>query len=184
MQRCDSMSGTVSCTKRNHVCRRWSLHKIVAALQARVEIGVLNFLNQRCDPHNRHHIVRMLDYFLHRRHLCLAFELLSLNLYELVKHNQFRGLSMNLLRVFLSQVRHRVPCEMAHTVASHLRCSACLYELVRRIQFCGQSVDRMRVFLSFACHCPVVGPFVIGFLLKLPLPDPVGSFSTGTLLFS
>ncbi|KAK9836015.1 hypothetical protein WJX81_006394 [Elliptochloris bilobata] len=72
--------------------------------QARVEIGVLNFLNQRCDPHDRHHIVRMRDYFLHRRHLCLVFELLSLNLYELVKHNQFRGLSMNLLRVFLSQI--------------------------------------------------------------------------------
>ena len=66
---------------------------------------MLNFLNQRCDPHDRHHIVRMRDYFLHRRHLCLVFELLSLNLYELVKHNQFRGLSMNLLRVFLSQVR-------------------------------------------------------------------------------
>lgn len=79
--------------------------RCAGVLQARVEIGVLNFLNQRCDPHDRHHIVRMRDYFLHRRHLCLVFELLSLNLYELVKHNQFRGLSMNLLRVFLSQAR-------------------------------------------------------------------------------
>jgi len=68
---------------------------------------VLNFLNQRCDPGDRHHIVRMRDYFLHANHLCLAFELLSLNLYELVKHNQFRGLSMNLLRVFLLQARAR-----------------------------------------------------------------------------
>jgi hypothetical protein len=75
-----------------------------------VEIGVLNFLNQRCDPGDRHHIVRMRDYFLHANHLCLAFELLSLNLYELVKHNQFRGLSMNLLRVFLSQARARRRC--------------------------------------------------------------------------
>ena len=79
--------------------------RCAGARQARVEIGVLNFLNQRCDPCDRHHIVRMRDYFLHRRHLCLVFELLSLNLYELVKHNQFRGLSMNLLRVFLSQAR-------------------------------------------------------------------------------
>lgn len=73
-------------------------------MQARVEVGVLQFLNTRGDPENRHHIVRMRDFFVFRNHLCLVFELLSVNLYELVKHNQFRGLSMNLLRVFINQV--------------------------------------------------------------------------------
>ena len=73
-------------------------------LQARVEVGVLQFLNTRGDPDNKHHIVRMRDFFMHRSHLCLVFELLSVNLYELVKHNQFRGLSMNLLRFFILQV--------------------------------------------------------------------------------
>jgi dual specificity protein kinase YAK1 len=73
-------------------------------LQARVEVGVLQFLNTRGDPDNKHHIVRMRDFFMHRGHLCLVFELLSVNLYELVKHNQFRGLSMNLLRFFILQV--------------------------------------------------------------------------------
>jgi dual specificity protein kinase YAK1 len=73
-------------------------------VQARVEVGVLQFLNTRGDPENRHHIVRMRDFFVFRNHLCLVFELLSVNLYELVKHNQFRGLSMNLLRVFINQV--------------------------------------------------------------------------------
>ena len=73
-------------------------------MQARVEVGILQFLNGRGDPEDRHHIVRMTDFFLHANHLCIAFELLSLNLYELVKHNQFRGLSMNLLRLFMTQV--------------------------------------------------------------------------------
>lgn len=72
--------------------------------QARMEIGVLQLLNRRYDPDNEHHIVRLLDYFVHYRHLCLVFELLSVNLYELVKHNQFQGLSMNLLRVLITQV--------------------------------------------------------------------------------
>lgn len=72
--------------------------------QARVEVGVLQFLNSRSDPDNQHHIVRMQEYFVHQNHLCLVFELLNVNLYELIKQNQFRGLSMNLLRVFLSQV--------------------------------------------------------------------------------
>ena len=44
------------------------------------------------------------DFFLFRSHLCLVFELLSLNLYELIKHNKFRGLSLSLVRVFVSQV--------------------------------------------------------------------------------
>ncbi|KAK9828495.1 hypothetical protein WJX72_000356 [[Myrmecia] bisecta] len=72
--------------------------------QARVEIGVLQFLNTRGDPNDQHHLVRLRDYFVYHAHLCLVFELLSVNLYELVKHNQFRGLSMNLLRVFISQI--------------------------------------------------------------------------------
>lgn len=44
------------------------------------------------------------DFFLFRNHLCLVFELLSLNLYELIRHNKFRGLSLSLVRVFISQV--------------------------------------------------------------------------------
>eukprot|EP00232_Nephroselmis_pyriformis_P009544 CAMPEP_0182880550 /NCGR_PEP_ID=MMETSP0034_2-20130328/16631_1 /TAXON_ID=156128 /ORGANISM="Nephroselmis pyriformis, Strain CCMP717" /LENGTH=484 /DNA_ID=CAMNT_0025013543 /DNA_START=95 /DNA_END=1545 /DNA_ORIENTATION=+ len=72
--------------------------------QARVEIGVLQLLNNRCDPEDEHHIVRMLDFFVYKGHLCLVFELLSANLYELIRHNQFRGLSLNLLRTFLNQL--------------------------------------------------------------------------------
>lgn len=71
--------------------------------QARVEIGIVQLLNTRCDPEDRHHIVRMLDFFEHRRHLCLVFELLNINLYELIRENQFRGVSIGLQRLFLSQ---------------------------------------------------------------------------------
>jgi dual specificity protein kinase YAK1 len=72
--------------------------------QARVEVGILQLLNGRCDPGDCHHIVRLHDAFLHRRHLCLAFEQLGINLFELLKRNGFRGLSLGLLRLFLQQV--------------------------------------------------------------------------------
>lgn len=72
--------------------------------QARVEIGVLQFLNTRGDPTDESHIVRLKDFFLHKNHLCLVFELLNLNLFELIRHNRFRGLSLPLIRVFLSQI--------------------------------------------------------------------------------
>lgn len=69
------------------------------ALQARVEIGLLQLLNTRCDPRDEHHIVRMLDFFLFRKHLCLVFERLDVNLFELLKRNSFRGLSLSLVQV-------------------------------------------------------------------------------------
>ena len=63
--------------------------------QARVEIGVLQLLNMQVDPHDRHHIVRLRDFFMYKGHLCLVFELLGLNLYELIRRNKFRGLSLS-----------------------------------------------------------------------------------------
>jgi len=72
--------------------------------QARVEIGVLQMLNTQVDPHDRYHIVRLRDFFMFKGHLCLVFELLGLNLYELIRRNKFRGLSLSLVRVFVTHV--------------------------------------------------------------------------------
>ncbi|OLL21638.1 Serine/threonine-protein kinase ppk15 [Neolecta irregularis DAH-3] len=72
--------------------------------QSRMEVNILHLLNQQLDKHDEHHILRMKDDFMHRNHLCLVFELLSVNLYELIKQNHFRGLSTNLVRVFTAQL--------------------------------------------------------------------------------
>lgn len=61
-------------------------------------------LNSKLDKHDDHHILRLKDTFIHKQHLCLVFELLSVNLYELIKQNQFRGLSTTLVRVFAQQL--------------------------------------------------------------------------------
>ena len=72
--------------------------------QARCELAILQLLNTRADPDDTCHIVRLRDSFLHARHLCLVFEALQLNLYELLKQNNFRGLSTPLIRLFLTQL--------------------------------------------------------------------------------
>jgi dual specificity tyrosine-phosphorylation-regulated kinase 1 len=41
---------------------------------------------------------------MYRNHQCLVFEMLSLNLYELLKNTQFGGVSLNLIRKFGKQV--------------------------------------------------------------------------------
>lgn len=72
--------------------------------QSMMEITILEMLNLTYDPHDKHHILRLKDTFVHRKHLCLVFELLSSNLYELIKQNLFRGLSTSLVRVFTEQL--------------------------------------------------------------------------------
>ncbi|CAK7333773.1 unnamed protein product [Dovyalis caffra] len=72
--------------------------------QALVEVSILTMLNKKYDPEDKHHIVRIYDYFVYQRHLCICFELLDTNLYELIKINQFRGLSLNIVQLFSKQI--------------------------------------------------------------------------------
>lgn len=46
----------------------------------------------------------MTEHFYFRDHLCIAMELLSMNLYELIKANQFAGFSTVLIRRFTTQM--------------------------------------------------------------------------------
>ncbi|CAM6088338.1 unnamed protein product [Calypogeia fissa] len=69
--------------------------------QAKVEIGICYRLQMYTDRYN---IVRILDHFEFAGHLCLVFELLNLNLYELLKLNHHKGLSVKLVRRFTTQI--------------------------------------------------------------------------------
>eukprot|EP00906_Rhabdomonas_costata_P029739 RCo042009 len=72
-------------------------------LQALVEVKVLETLRQH-DPLDCFGVVRMVDYFYFRNHLCITFELLSLNLYELTQRTHFAGFSLPLVRRFAVQL--------------------------------------------------------------------------------
>jgi len=72
--------------------------------QSLVEVAILDILNNQYDKEDKHNIIRLKDTFIFHGHLCIIFEMLSVNLYELIKQNQFRGLSTNLVRVFVSQL--------------------------------------------------------------------------------
>lgn len=72
--------------------------------QSMTEVEVLDILNKRFDPGDRRNIVRMKDTFMFRKHLCIVVELLSVNLYELIKQNNFRGFSLQLIQIFLAQI--------------------------------------------------------------------------------
>jgi len=95
-------------------CQNMKTHEVVAVKvvknkpayfnRSMMEVTILELLNNQCDPNDEHHILRLRDSFIHRSHLCLVFELLSSNLYELIKQNQFQGLSTQLVKVFTAQL--------------------------------------------------------------------------------
>ncbi|VAH51392.1 unnamed protein product [Triticum turgidum subsp. durum] len=60
--------------------------------------------NQKFDPDDKHNIVRMLDYLSFQNHLCIAFEMLGQNLYELLKRNHLRGLKVQFVQAFSKQI--------------------------------------------------------------------------------
>lgn len=57
--------------------------------QAQEEIRILLHL-RRQDTKNAMNIIHMHDYFTFRNHMCITFELLYINLYELIKKNKFQ----------------------------------------------------------------------------------------------
>lgn len=89
--------------------------------QARIEIQLLELINKH-DADSKYYIgnsskseiylftvicffaVKFKHHFVMRNHLCLCFELLSYNLYDLLRNTGFRGVSLNLTRKFAQQL--------------------------------------------------------------------------------
>ncbi|KNC48904.1 CMGC/DYRK/DYRK2 protein kinase [Thecamonas trahens ATCC 50062] len=71
--------------------------------QALVEVKVLQTIRDS-DTQDNSCIIHMIDHFYFRNHLCVTFELLSVNLYEFIKMNNFQGFSLGLIRRFAVQM--------------------------------------------------------------------------------
>ena len=70
--------------------------------QGENEVKVLESLNEQ-DP-DMNNIVKLLNCFEFRQHLCIAYELLSINLYQFLRKNQFRGTNISQIKRIASQV--------------------------------------------------------------------------------
>jgi len=88
----------------DNTTQEWVAIKIIKSKkpflqQAKTEIELLQFLNEK-DLSDTACIVRLLEHFMFRGHQCLVFEMLSYNLYDLLRHTSFKGVSLNLIRKF------------------------------------------------------------------------------------
>ncbi|XP_070601649.1 dual specificity tyrosine-phosphorylation-regulated kinase 3 isoform X2 [Erythrolamprus reginae] len=71
--------------------------------QAAEEIRILEHLKKQ-DKTGGMNVIHMLESFTFRNHICMTFELLSMNLYELIKRNKFQGFSVQLVRKFAHSI--------------------------------------------------------------------------------
>lgn len=77
--------------------------------QAQIEVKLLEMMNNfdtsgSIYSAGKEKIVQLKGHFMWRNHLCLVFELLSYNLYDLLRNTNFRGVSLNLTRKFAQQI--------------------------------------------------------------------------------
>ncbi|XP_076665460.1 uncharacterized protein LOC143367492 isoform X3 [Andrena cerasifolii] len=73
--------------------------------QALIEVKILEHLRKKdLDANASHNVIHMLEYFYFRNHLCITFELLSVNLYELIRKNNYQGFSLSLIRRFTNSL--------------------------------------------------------------------------------
>lgn len=83
------------------------------------------------DPDDKHNVIKMTEHFYFRGHLCIAMELLSINLYELIKANGFVGFTTSLIRRFTSQMLMSLSLMRHHRIVHcdlkpEVRCSPAL----------------------------------------------------------
>lgn len=105
---------------KDHKTGKWVAIKLIRNKQrfhsqALVETKILQQLVE-WDPDDVHNVVHMVDSFYFRNHLCIAMELMSMNLYELIKCNSFKGCSVRLIRRFTVQALQAMLLLVEHGV--------------------------------------------------------------------
>lgn len=70
--------------------------------QAKIELQILRTLKDNDMEDSG--IVHIKEHLVFRNHLCISFELLNINLYHYLKINQFKGMSINMIRKFTEQI--------------------------------------------------------------------------------
>ena len=72
--------------------------------QGMLEIAVLTTLKDVVDVNDKYHTVKIFDYFLYHGHVCIVFELLSVNLYDMLRSNKNVGMGLTFNRHVLRQL--------------------------------------------------------------------------------
>lgn len=153
--------------------------------QALVEVEILEHLRKKdLEANASHNVIHMLEYFYFRNHLCITFELMSLNLYELIKKNNYKGFSLSLIRRFANSLvsclrllyREKIiHCDLKpeNVLLKQRGCSS-----IKVIDFGSSCYSHQRVYTYLQSRF-YRSPEVI---LGLPYGTPIDMWSLGCIL--
>ena len=88
---------------KNHVAVKLVRNKKSFNKQAAIEISILRAIKEG-DCEDLMPVIKMINYFVFRNHVCLVFDLLSISLYEFCKMNKVQGLKEKQIKSFTKQI--------------------------------------------------------------------------------
>jgi len=139
--------------------------------QAQVEIQVLSMLKDRQTPYS----VRLLDHFTFRNHVCMAFELLDLSLYDYLKQNRFKGFPMMWVRTVASQLVSVLQgLRQMNVIHCDLKPENILFEdkrrgVVKLIDFGSACFDNVKLFSYIQSRFYRAPEIVLGVRYSFPI---------------
>ena len=89
--------------EKKHIAIKIIRNKKKFEFQANVEIKVLLDIKKH-DTKDKSNIIRIIDNFKFRNHICLTFDLYSINLYELIRSNDHKGFPLDIVRRVAIQI--------------------------------------------------------------------------------
>jgi dual specificity tyrosine-phosphorylation-regulated kinase 2/3/4 len=151
--------------------------------QAVIEVKVLKHLRE-ADAEGRYNVVHLRNYFVFRKHVCIAFELMNINLYDFIKGNQFRGLSVGLVRRFAVQILQCLRLlQKAHIIHCDLKPENILLKQAHRsgikvIDFGSSCYDNETVYTYIQSRFYRAPEIILG----LPYTGAIDMWSFGCIL--
>ena len=148
--------------------------------QGQIEAVILSKL---CTRETRH-IVRAFDYFVFRSHICITFEILGMNLFELSESNEFRPFPPRLVRLYALQIFsaldqvHRIGaihCDIKPENILLVNGSNTLVKLIDFGSSCFDGYQKYEYIQSRFYRAPEV-------ILGIPYGPPMDIWSTGLVL--
>ena len=133
-------------------------NKKVYRNQSLIGLKIVTTLNKNISLNNKNdnHIITIYDYFFYQEHLCLVFELLNENLYQLLQHNHLQGISLNSINFIIKQILEAV--EQVHRIGV-IHCDIRPENILLKINIDKDKSDICVKLTDFGSACMKNNPF-------------------------